>query len=90
MVIIAADRLPNDDLFAEADLDEMCERFQGWYPTFRLLLRLASETTAWKLRSSMEMESWRHPNNTLLYSEMPAMLPFRICEWAVKLRTSHI
>ena len=78
MVIVTADKLPNDVLFAEADLDEMCERFQGWYPTFRLLLRLAGEASVWKLRNSIEMESWRHPNGTfaLLGDACHATLPY--------------
>jgi salicylate hydroxylase len=78
MVIIVPDELPDNVNSTEGDVNEMQKRFENWYPEFRHLLQMVTEVSVWKLQSSIEMETWRHPNGTfaLLGDACHATLPY--------------
>lgn len=78
MVIIVPDELPDNVYSAKANVNEMQDKFKGWYPEFRHMLRMVTDVNVWKLQNSIEMETWRHPNGNfaLLGDACHATLPY--------------
>lgn len=60
----------------KADVQEMRDVFAAWDPRLRALLDLVQETSKWKLRSSVELETWTRGKFALLGDACHATLPY--------------